>query len=819
MKTEDKSAIDILLQVAEEQTLPFSIDVLILSTRVHHTLLRSGICTIDEVVKMWKVIPTIRNMGDVGVLEITEKLNLWYQQKDKLPLPCIPALPQNNEELIGAWPFPHDDNLVDVPVSNLDLPIRAYNVLIKNNIKTIGQIYTEWQNIVSFNNVGSFTLKQIQEAVVTLQNQVDDQKEINGEISINKGEKNLESASSLHNKKLIKVNVRVLDLSSSAKKLLWDSNLHTIDQLTFAKLNEISSGEDVKHRTVIQIYTAILDWLSQDENRKNAYLEVMNGRGVIAQPEEVDLNDYFNALFIFLNPRYFSIIEFRFGLRTGIKTTLEETARHFGVTRERIRQIESQALEIIRKRVTRMDQSTLVTTIKEKIDYRGGLISESRLIDELQRICINTTYSIEGILELFSKVFESGIELNQDDIKITHLLPLSGWSTSSYDKDQIFQTANKILEILSIAEFPMQWIDLFSALVCEDGLFTLDEHLAHAIALYMSDTQQIQRQMDGGWFIFEKSTRYSRIISVMRQIGQPAHFSEISDRYDELYNDQPLSEHGIHTVLSGRVEFVRVGQGKYGLPEWGLHDDGNVSNAVRRILADHEHPMNLADIINEVLKTWDVQNSAVISAIENDARFYKTEDGKVWLTEIGLTIEKRKKREDESRVDRLFLIIKEEGKATTIQTIVERHNLSFPERPITILAAKSLMYRYTKLFISMGSKEFGLVEWGLKPTLPVSKKDKPVSRVDIPIAKVNKTVLKVDKKNEILDIIRENEHVSFDVLFDLYNQKYSNRPIKKSTLLLCLRKLQGKINKSNKSEYQAADHLINDFQELTSSRE
>ncbi|MFC1663000.1 RNA polymerase sigma factor RpoD [Patescibacteria group bacterium] len=48
-----------------------------------------------------------------------------------------------------------------------------------------------------------------------------------------------------------------------------------------------------------------------------------------------------------LSPREQKILEMRFGLTDGISHTLEEVGREFGVTRERIRQIEAKALEKI----------------------------------------------------------------------------------------------------------------------------------------------------------------------------------------------------------------------------------------------------------------------------------------------------------------------------------------------------------------------------------------------------------------------------------------------------------------------------------------
>lgn len=50
-----------------------------------------------------------------------------------------------------------------------------------------------------------------------------------------------------------------------------------------------------------------------------------------------------------LSPRELKILAMRFGLEDGVMHTLEETGAEFGVTRERIRQIQAKALEKLRK--------------------------------------------------------------------------------------------------------------------------------------------------------------------------------------------------------------------------------------------------------------------------------------------------------------------------------------------------------------------------------------------------------------------------------------------------------------------------------------
>jgi len=61
------------------------------------------------------------------------------------------------------------------------------------------------------------------------------------------------------------------------------------------------------------------------------------------------LRDYVRDIVAQLSPREQKILEMRFGLVDGVAHTLEEVGQEFEVTRERIRQIESKALEKIRR--------------------------------------------------------------------------------------------------------------------------------------------------------------------------------------------------------------------------------------------------------------------------------------------------------------------------------------------------------------------------------------------------------------------------------------------------------------------------------------
>jgi RNA polymerase primary sigma factor len=76
-----------------------------------------------------------------------------------------------------------------------------------------------------------------------------------------------------------------------------------------------------------------------------------------SQPSPIDaasralLKENIEEVLASLSDREARVLKMRFGLEDGVTHTLEEVGEEFGVTRERIRQIESKALERIREHV------------------------------------------------------------------------------------------------------------------------------------------------------------------------------------------------------------------------------------------------------------------------------------------------------------------------------------------------------------------------------------------------------------------------------------------------------------------------------------
>ncbi|MDP3051962.1 MAG: sigma-70 family RNA polymerase sigma factor [bacterium] len=109
--------------------------------------------------------------------------------------------------------------------------------------------------------------------------------------------------------------------------------------------------EKVRHIQKINQDTVSLEAPVGDEDEDSTLGEFIEDEKILSPVQQTAqrlLVDQVKEILIDLTPREQKILEMRFGLNDGVTRTLEEVGREFGVTRERIRQIEAKALEKIR---------------------------------------------------------------------------------------------------------------------------------------------------------------------------------------------------------------------------------------------------------------------------------------------------------------------------------------------------------------------------------------------------------------------------------------------------------------------------------------
>jgi len=88
---------------------------------------------------------------------------------------------------------------------------------------------------------------------------------------------------------------------------------------------------------------------NEEESRLGEFIEDKKTISPFQSASRKLLEKRLKEILVDLSPREQKILEMRFGLKDSVNHTLEEVGQEFGVTRERIRQIEAKALERMRQ--------------------------------------------------------------------------------------------------------------------------------------------------------------------------------------------------------------------------------------------------------------------------------------------------------------------------------------------------------------------------------------------------------------------------------------------------------------------------------------
>lgn len=133
------------------------------------------------------------------------------------------------------------------------------------------------------------------------------------------------------------------------RQLVQDLGREPLPEEIAAEMN--LSIEKVEHILKISQETVSLESPvgEEEDSRLGDFIEDTRS----LSPEEVAIQQlmrgHIGEFLQYLTPREQKILKMRFGLEDGKTNTLEEVGREFGVTRERIRQIEAKALQRLKK--------------------------------------------------------------------------------------------------------------------------------------------------------------------------------------------------------------------------------------------------------------------------------------------------------------------------------------------------------------------------------------------------------------------------------------------------------------------------------------
>jgi RNA polymerase primary sigma factor len=126
--------------------------------------------------------------------------------------------------------------------------------------------------------------------------------------------------------------------------------------------DELGEELGISAARVSQLRTAAIRPASLDapigDDESNNFAEVVQDENAFTPYEQLKdktVNRMLQEMIKTLDPREATILRYRFGLDGGAEKTLEEVGQKFGVTRERVRQIQNIALSKLRKMIEKLE--------------------------------------------------------------------------------------------------------------------------------------------------------------------------------------------------------------------------------------------------------------------------------------------------------------------------------------------------------------------------------------------------------------------------------------------------------------------------------
>lgn len=312
----------------------------------------------------------------------------------------------------------------------------------------------------------------------------------------------------------------------------------------------------------------------------------------------LNLQELLDNLFLVLTDKESMVVKKRFALQGNQKQTLEKIGKHFNVTRERIRQIESIALGKLKRtvRTTRLDEVN--TIAKGILRINGGLMREDELLSMVLRRIQGSSTADGAVLRLS---FSIDPEMSLGNHNNT-FVPF--WHLESLSMDDILIVVNSVVKILKKRKSCMNADEVVSAIQAMnlfDGRIPSRELIVSCLKI-----DERLKEIVEGWgltewrFVRPRSIR-DKVEIILKKTGEPLHFMDIANRIRETHFDHKnVTVQAVHNELIRYPQFVLVGRGLYALREWG-YEPGTVADVIERILKE-KGALSKKEIIAEVGK-------------------------------------------------------------------------------------------------------------------------------------------------------------------------------------------------------------------------
>ena len=327
-----------------------------------------------------------------------------------------------------------------------------------------------------------------------------------------------------------------------------------------------------------------------------------------------------------LSSRNKDIISRRFGLKKGRKETLESIGRSYGITRERVRQIEEFILKQLRessKNDSEVDQ--FVSLAQNFVNKNGGVIKERDLFKSFSGN--EQDAAANSLLVLLLALRNSPMKFAENDSFNAF------WAIDDARATAFKNTASSLENILAKNKKPVSDSN-FSSLITKysvagfDGGELIPSHLGAFLGISKNVGKNIYNEIGLiNWPEIKPRGVKDKAYLVLKKANAPKHFGDIAKCINIAnFSGKKANIQTVHNELIKDGRFVLVGRGMYALSEWG-YKAGTVKDVLIDILKNSSKPIHKTALLTSVMNARMVKENTILLNLQDSKVFAKNEDG------------------------------------------------------------------------------------------------------------------------------------------------------------------------------------------------
>lgn len=329
----------------------------------------------------------------------------------------------------------------------------------------------------------------------------------------------------------------------------------------------------------------------------------------------VNVADLVKNLLILLSDKEKFVIQKRFNLDHSRRFTLEEIGHHFSVTRERIRQIEKNALTKLRRNVFNTDLTGILEYAKQVLAEHGNLISETKMLSLLITFAgKEKNVDVEAI--------RLALSLHDEFVHIGNTIYfIPYFRAKGVDDSLVRDVTEKAIKLLGKRSDVIKKDKIAGEIIKSFRTNAVSSKLVLSI-LEIDKRIKVLDDSVGlmDWRHINPRTLRDKIFYILRCSKKPLHFVDISNQITNAHFDSKVvNVQAVHNELIRHSDFVLIGRGIYALKEWG-YEKGTVADVIEKFLSSKKS-MSQDEIVENVLKCRQVKKITIILALKNGKKF------------------------------------------------------------------------------------------------------------------------------------------------------------------------------------------------------